>query len=341
MSLVSDNPSSHSRNHGDFGGDLSYDSDLAVRNLVRSTLNKAFGSVQGGPYANVSLERDRQQLIDFIVGLRQVTLSLAGVAHVSEGDVLAVCSAIRRMELIGYKNLSFIYEYCARRAHDDLPEAARRDPLLLRHLLTFSIDVPSFDMPPEELSNLEYCLAEGDVRGIEDWFERAGRNLSQLNKGLPNYLRRYLLDHYDASLPAVKTFAFELAVLDVKLSAAIGWENSRSFLAVQCLVQDRRHDPLEAYMSAEDLQTGLLVHQHVGDADGRTYYSLKLDRYNPDDLAALEQLVFATANGSGGNNSGPRGGRKVVAEKRSWWRSLLGQGGVPAHGLDSGAVSPA
>lgn len=318
---------------------MSYDTEASVRNMIRSIMNREYGSIQSSAYCNGGLERDRSQLIEFIMNLRAISIAALGTVHLTESDILKVCSCIKRLELQGYKNLSFIFEFCLRRASHDYIEAYQRDPLLIRHLLTFSIDVPNYDMPQEELSLLEYQLAEGETDAMIEWFKRHADSGVLHNKGLPAYLRRYLLDHADAPLTTVKAFAFELAVLDVRLSGPVGWENTRSFLGTFCIVQDRRHDPLESYMDARDFNAGILAHQHCGDADGRTYYSMKLDRFDPADLSALEQLVFDTAARIDRGDSGPRGGKREAQAKRGWWRSIFAPASAHAQGFSAGVVS--
>jgi hypothetical protein len=313
--------------------EIYYDSDVAVRNLIRTTMNREYGPVQAGAYSNGSVDRSRAQMIDFIMNLRMLSVAALGRVHITDADIVKVCACIKRLELVGYRNLPFIFEYCARRAVRDPLESHQRDPLQFRHMLTFSIDVPNFDMPQEELSLIECHLAEGNAAGITDWFQRHGESSVVHNKGLTAYLRRYLLDYTEVPAAALKAYAFELAVLDVRLSGPVGWENSRSFLATLCVVQNRRHDHLEVYMDDQDISSGLLAHQHCGDADGRTYYSLRLDRFDPSDLKALEQSVFDAASRKRRDNDGPGNGRRKVVEKRSWWRSLLGQAELPAQGF--------
>lgn len=320
---------------GENTSEIYYDSDAAVRNLIRSTMNREYGPVGQGAYANGGMDRTRAQMIDFIMNLRMLATAALGRVHITDADIVKVCSCIKRLELIGYRNLPFIFEYCARRALRDPIEAHQRDPLQLRHMLTFSIDVPNFDMPQEEISMIECHLAEGNSAGITEWFVRHGESPIAHNKGITAFLRRFLLDYSEVPTAALKTFAFELAVLDVRLSGPVGWENSRSFFATLCIVQDRRHDHMEVYMDDQDIASGILAHQHCGDAEGRTYYSLRLDRFDPSDLKAQEKLVFDAASRKRRDGDGPGSGRTKVQEKKSWWKSIFGAAELPAHGFSS------
>lgn len=321
--------------------DVFYDTDVSVRNLIRSVMNREYGVIQQSAYCTGALERTRAQMIDFIMALRALALNAGARVLVGEADILRVCSCIKRLELQGYKNLTFIQDFCTRRASRDPMEYHECDPLQLRHLLTFSIDVPNYDMPQEELSLIECHLAEGDSESLMRWFERHANSGVAHNKSLPAYLRRFIMDYPEAPLAAVKTFAFELAVMDVRISGALGWENARTFYSTMCLVQDRRHDPLEAYMDDREINAGVLIHQHSGDAEGRTYFAQRLDTFDPADLKSLEQMVFDAASRNDRSDSGPRSGKKQAAEKRSWWKSIFAPSGAAAQGFSAGAMGSA
>jgi hypothetical protein len=267
---------------------------------IRAVFNRWCGPVQ---FLDQEARRrelaERDELFQALCRLMAISrLHTAGVSErkVRTGDVERVITCFRRLALMWKVRPSEIAAYCeTRAANDDNVPAHIADPLQLRYILTFHTDVPGAMVTADDLARLSDACLAGDQQAMRAWFDAVGEKKDALPKDTPQALRYLLLQLWNAGAGDLETLAYELAVLDTRMFDAMGWENTRMFCALLKRIGGGRYPAFGAYITDEDIDEALELHQELGNQEQIAHFRALLTVYETKLVRDLERAVFSSA----------------------------------------------
>ncbi|ATC63610.1 hypothetical protein CMV30_06395 [Nibricoccus aquaticus] len=273
---------------------------MADEGAIRVVFNRWCGPVQFlDQDARMREQAERDELYQALCRLIAISrLHTAGISDrkVRAGDVERVITCFRRLALMWKVRPSEIASYCeTRAANDDNVLAHIADPLQLRYILTFHTDVPGAVVTAGDLARLRGSCVAGDQQGMRAWFDEMGEKKDVLPKDTPQALRYLLLQLWNAGVGDLETLAYELAVLDTRMFDAMGWENTRMFCALLKRIGGGRYPAFGAYISDEDIDEALELHQELGNLEQVAHFRALLTVYETKLVRDLERAVFSSA----------------------------------------------
>jgi hypothetical protein len=267
---------------------------------IRAAFNRWCGPVQRMDSEGKKQEvADREATITALLDLRAIahagTVS-GSVRAVQASDVDRVLSCFRRLTLLGKVTPAEIAKYCEKMAADDDNEIAHRaDPLSLRYVLTYHQESTRAWFAENGIERLRYVCERADLAGIRSWFETVTANTEKLPKDSCQYLRHVLLQFWNRRMGDLETLAFEQAVLEVRLSSTVGWENTRMFYTLLRKIGGGSRSAFGAYLNSDDIKEALALHETLGQADQCAHFRALAAVHEPKLVDQLEQMVFANA----------------------------------------------
>ncbi len=276
------------------------EAQLADEGAIRVVFNRWCGPVQFlDQEARMREQAERDELYQALCRLMAISrLHTLGVSErkVRAGDVERVITCFRRLALMWKVRPSEIAAYCeTRAANDDNVLAHIADPLQLRYILTFHTEVPGAMITVSELGQLRDACVAGDQRAMRMWFDAIGEKKDLLPKDTPQALRFLLLQLWNAGAGDLETLAYELAVLDTRMFDAMGWENSRMFCALLKRIGGGRYPAFGAYITDEDIDEALELHQELGKQEQVAHFRALLTVYETKLVRDLERAVVSSA----------------------------------------------
>ncbi len=267
---------------------------------IRGVFNRWCGPVQFlDQEARVREQAEREELFQALCRLMAISrLHTAGGAgrKVRTGDLERVITCFRRLALMWKVRPSEIAAYCeTRAANDDNVLAHVADPFQLRYILTFHTEVPGAVVTAEALVQLREACVACDQQAMRAWFDAIGEKKDALPKDTPQALRYLLLQLWNAGAGDLETLAYELAVLDTRMFDAMGWENTRMFCALLKRIGGGRYPAFGAYITDEDLDEALQLHEELGNQDQVAHFRALLTVYETKLVRDLERAVVSSA----------------------------------------------
>jgi hypothetical protein len=266
---------------------------------LRAALNSWAGPAQRLDAEGKRLElAEREEMMAALLRLRAISdMRSNGARRPVRGiEVERVLSCFRRLALMSGATPAEIAEYCEKAAEDDDHVMAfRGDPWLLRYVLTFHREETRMWFAKHDLTRLRYVCDRADLAGIRAWFERVCADTEALPKDCCQFLRLQLLTLWNCRMGDMETLAFEQAVLEVRMFATMGWENTRMFCALLRRIGGGNLPAFGAYLNSEDIAEASALHEALGDAEQCGHFRALATVHEPGLVAELERMVFATA----------------------------------------------
>jgi len=268
--------------------------------LIRAVLNRWLGPVQVLDSSALKRElAERERLGQIISRLHQIGSELMPKTlrkRASNSEIERVATILRRLSLIRSVSADTLVAHCAHRAEADVDFRLHvADPFQLRHLLTFHDDVPHEELNALAIYRLDRAVECRDAATIENWFQETGRKRHFLPKDTPSFLKSRLLQHWSNGRRDLESFAFEQAVLDVRIFGVIGWENTRTFYSLLKRLGGDSSACFDAYLSRDEIDEALAFHRTVRDERQQEHFRHLSARHDPAALLHLEQTIFSAA----------------------------------------------
>jgi hypothetical protein len=276
------------------------DRSQSAEAAIRVVFNRWSGPVQNlDQQARVREQAERAESLQALCRLLAISrLHTGGLSdrNVRVVDVERVITSFRRLALMGNVRPSEIASYCeTRAANDDNVEAHLADPLELRYVLTFHTHATGAMVVGESLARLRASCVGCDQQAMRAWFDAVGERKDALPKDTPRALRYLLLQLWNEGAGDLETLAYELAVLDTRMFETMGWENSRMFCALLRRIGGGSVPAFGAYLTDEDIDEALELHQELGNREHVTHFRALLTIYETKLVRDLERAVFSSA----------------------------------------------
>jgi len=272
---------------------------------IRNAGKKWFGPVELLDPKARAFEHSRQEaILHPLFRLHRLSCNLVPEAQrlpVTEQDVFSAILVLNRLCISVKSPISTILAYCeARSVREQNPRLNQLDPLQLRHLLTFHEDIPHEEMNTLDINTLKIACEKSDTGAINTWFKRIATRRHALPNAAPQYLRQMINDLWTAGQRTfLETFATELAVLDATLLDALGWENSRLFLAVFKRLHGSAGRFASAYIDAEEIDAAIAMYTLLNDADQLIHFRALATAFDATALRRLERTILTASKERG------------------------------------------
>ncbi len=219
---------------------------------------------------------------------------------VREAEVQRAIAVLRRFNLLHPSvRLDQILDHCERAtALDRDPVAHLVDPFQLRHVLSYHEGIPHEELTSADLCELDRIVENGPDAGIAGWFAQLGARIDALPKSTPACLRTVFERACAKRIPAarIELFAFELAVLTLRIQGPIGLEDTRLFFSLIKQIEADGIQALSGFLDATEANHAVVQHQAVGNTAATTYFRQFASDFDHNALGKLEQRLIDAAN---------------------------------------------
>ena len=279
--------------------------------IIRTAVNQRLGPVQSlTPEARKREVTERETLASAIYRLFSIGLEHTPAClhpEVRDKDVEEVATILRRLALVRGVPLATLVSHAAAKAAGDKNAAAHRaDPFQIRHLLSFYRNIPSTWLDASQIARLQGALARRDDETVGRWFANVTSHTDRLPKETPAFLLNVLLKQCTAGNCDVAVFAFEQAVLSVRLHGALGWENTRIFYALLKRLSGVASTAFDDYLTRAELDSAIRLHEESGDEAQLVHFLGLRARYDEEVLGKLESTINTIAHQRDAAASGER-----------------------------------
>jgi hypothetical protein len=268
--------------------------------IIRTAVNQRFGPVQSlTPEARQREVTERETLASAIFRLFSIGLEHTPAwphPKVRDKDVEEVATILRRLALVRGVPLTMLVSHAAAKAAGDKNVAAHRaDPFQIRHLLSFYRNIPSTWLDASQIARLQGALARRDDETVGRWFASVSSHTDRLPKETPAFLLNLLLKQCTAGSCDLAVFAFEQAVLSVRLHGALGWENTRIFYALLKRLSGAASTAFDDYLTRAELESAIRLHEESGDEVQLVHFLGLRERFDEEVLGKLATTINAIA----------------------------------------------
>jgi hypothetical protein len=192
------------------------------------------------------------------------------------------------------------------------------DPLQLRHLLTFHQDIPHEELTALDIQALKRTCENASKENTHLWFEAVTKRKNALPRSTPQFLRQMITELWTTGhRDFLETLATELTVLDCAMFDALGWENSRLFLAVFKRLHGANCRPASAYIDSEEINAAIEMYKLLGDSDQVVHFRALSTTFDYSALRRLEHTMIAASRERGSRVSVTRSRPSPVEQKKS------------------------
>jgi len=274
-------------------------------NTIRNAVKKWFGPLETlDPKARAGERERHETILHTLFRLHRLSCNLVPEQEripVSEQDVFSTIIVLNRIAITVRCPSTTIIAYCeARAVREKNPRANQLDPLQLRHLLSFHQDIPHEELNALDIQTLRNACEKNDKKSIQVWFETIAKRKSALPNGAPQFLRQLLIDLWDAGYrDYLETFATELAVLDSAMFEAMGWENTRLFLAVFKRIHGASCRSASAFLGEGEIHADIEMYKRVGDTDQIIHFRALATTFDPKAQRRLELMILSASKERG------------------------------------------
>ena len=274
-------------------------------NTIRNAAKKWFGPLDMLDPKARAHERERQDtILHTLFRLHRLSCNLIPEQQripVPEQDVFSTIIVLNRIAITVKIPSAAIVAYCeARAVREKNLRANQLDPLQLRHLLSFHQNIPHEELTALDIQTLRNVCEKSDKKGIQIWFETITKRKTALPNGAPQFLRQLITDLWDADhRDFLETFATELAVLDSAMFDAMGWENSRLFLAVFKRIHGSSCRSASAFLDEAEVHATIEMYKRLGDTDQTIHFRALATTYDPKARRRLEHTIIAASKEKG------------------------------------------
>ena len=180
-------------------------------------------------------------------------------------------------------------------AQDDDLLAHVMDPLQLRYVLARDSHAARGQLGAERCELLLTAARRADRAYLRAWFEDLTSHLEILSKDTPLYLRSVLLGLWRRGEGDLAGLAYEIAILDVRLFGAAGWENTRAFCGILRRITAPGSEVLDPFLSDEEIDTCLLAVESLRQDELIAHFRRLATSYNTKLHRDLHRSVFHRA----------------------------------------------
>jgi|GEM_PF-3090774 len=274
-------------------------------NVIRNVAKKWFGPLEMlDPKARANERERHEAILHTLFRLHRLSCNLVPETQrlpLAEQDVVSAIMVLNRIAITVKCPVAAIVGYCeSRSVREENPLLNQLDPLQLRHLLAFHQDIPHEELNALDIHTLRTACETCAKKDIHLWFETVTKRKCALPVGAPQFLRQLMSDLWLAGhRDFVETFATELAVLDAAMFDALGWENSRLFLAIFKRIHGASCRPVSLYIDAEEIVTAIELYEQLADNDQVIHFRALSTTFEAAALRRLEHTILAASKERG------------------------------------------
>jgi len=274
-------------------------------NTIRNAAKKWFGPLEMLDPKARACERERHEaILHTLFRLHRLSCNLVPESQrlpVTEQDVFSAILVLNRISITVRCPAAVVSSYCESRAvREENPRLNQLDPLQLRHLLAFHQDIPHEELTSLDIHTLRNACEKSATTDIHIWFDTVTKRKHALPVGAPQFLRQLMTDLWIAGhRDFIETFATELTVLDSAMFDALGWENSRLFLAIFKRIHGSACRPASIYIDAEEIDAAIEMYTQLADNDQVIHFRALSTTFEAKTLRRLEHTILAASKERG------------------------------------------
>ena len=268
---------------------------------IRNAAKKWFGPIELLDPKARAIEFSRQEaILQPLFRLHRLSCNLVPEAQripVTEQDVFSAILVLNRLNISVKSPIATVLAYCeARSVREKNPRLNQLDPLQLRHLLSFHEDIPHEEMNTLDINTLRDACEKFDRNAINAWFRRIATRRHALPNAAPQFLRQMINDLWNAGHQTfLEAFATELAVLDTSMLEALGWENSRLFLALFKRLHGSACRSATPFIDAEEIDAAIEMYKLLKDEAQLLHFRALATAFEANALRRLERTIVTAS----------------------------------------------